>query len=142
MKSTRHWVLAAILSPAALLAAAGAAQEPQRIPGSEIADTFRGVTLVGTYNDGQDTRYRETYNPDGTIDYHDDDNGDLKGAWGVTNSTFCTYYDGIQGTCFQVSFSGANCFFFTAVSPSDRPPLPNDWTARGWKEGAPSTCDN
>ena len=46
--------------------------------GSELTATFRGMTLEGTYNDGEDTKYRETYNPDGTILYHDEDHGDRR----------------------------------------------------------------
>lgn len=142
MKSTRQKVMATALlalglGPHAPLIAA----EGERLTGGDITEALRGATLVGVYNDGRDSAYRETYNADGTIAYHDEENGDLKGVWGVNANTFCTYYDGIPGTCFQVRASGANCFFFVAVDVADRPPRPNDWTARGWKDGVPSTCD-
>lgn len=150
MKSTQQSFLATILSrltiglavavtPAVLPARAA---EGDRLIGEEIGDALRGMTLEGVYNDGQASSYRETYNPDGTVAYHDDDNGDQKGVWGVSRNTFCTYYEGIAGTCFQVTVMGTNCFLFTAVNVADRPPLPNDWTAKGWKAGIPPTCGN
>jgi len=110
--------------------------------GSELTATFRGMTLEGTYNDGEDTKYRETYNPDGTILYHDEDHGDQNGVWAVNGNTFCTYYEGIPGSCFQVTTEGTNCFSFTAVAFADRPAPPNDWTARGWNNNAASSCPN
>lgn len=107
------------LSAAAICLAAatapGKAVEPQHgsveMDGIAISSALPGMTMTGNYGNG--IRFTETYHPDGTVTYSDDNASD-RGRWFVRGRLFCTFYDKEDGACFSVRKSGTNCYeYFT-----------------------------
>ena len=78
---------------------AGPVLAGEKLPESEIAKTFSGMSLDGTYHDGE--FFSETYNEDGSIRYHGAESAD-SGEWSVENGRFCTFYESGQGACLFV----------------------------------------
>lgn len=125
-----------VLLISALFAAPAAAGE--RLEGKIIADTFRGMTLDGIYEDG--AFFTETYRDDGSIRYHDGKGSD-SGEWSVSGDTFCTFYEAQSGACFFVVRDGRNCFtFYEAVEEGGKLRPSPDWTSRGWDRAHHATC--
>ncbi|MCX5494542.1 hypothetical protein OSH11_07505 [Kaistia dalseonensis] len=137
------------------LMAAPAAMAGERMPESEIARTFSGITLDGIYSTG--AFFTESYNEDRSIRYHDVDGAD-SGEWSVQDGKFCTFYESQQGSCFFVERDGTNCFtFYEPEEPTDAEPPADgapttapapkaeagprkEWTSRGWDRSHPPTC--
>ncbi len=126
-------ILALLIAPAAALAG-------ERMFGFEMEKTFSGRTLDGVYENG--SFFSETYFEDGSIRYHDIEGAD-SGQWAVEDDTFCTFYESAAGACFFVERDGENCFTFYQALEGDGGRLVPDteWTSRGWRRGADSTCD-
>jgi hypothetical protein len=107
---------------------------------------FIGKTLDGHYVDG--LRWTETYNPDGRLEYRETARNGI-GYWYFRGSVFCTFYDpghGLNGGCWNAIKTSANCYeFYTAASERDDEAGPGPlggWTARAWRRGEPSTCQD
>jgi hypothetical protein len=107
---------------------------------------FIGKTLDGTYVDG--LRWTETYDPNGRLDYRETARKGV-GYWYFRGSVFCTFYDpghGLSGGCWSTIKTSANCYeFYSAGSDADDdgagPGPLGSWTARAWRRGEPSTCE-
>lgn len=128
-----------VMALAALVVACPMAAAGERLAGSAIEATFKGMTLDGIYDDG--AFFSETYFDDGSIRYHDDQGAD-SGEWSVKGDTFCTFYEGQDGACFFVERDGTNCFtFFEATEDTSKNLTPREtWTSRGWDRKAEATC--
>jgi hypothetical protein len=117
---------------------------PNWMGDAEIKKAFSGVTIKGLYADG--TAFTESYSADARISYTDV-RATLTGRWSVVNGAFCTLYDSmITGGCFKVMRHSGNCFefYFLAASESEaerEEPSRPSWTARGWDQSKPATCD-
>lgn len=133
--------LLAVLAAFAVVALPAASQAGERLFGFEMEKTFSGQTFDGIYENGG--FFSETYFEDGSIRYHDIEGAD-SGQWSVEQDTFCTFYESSSGACFFVERDGANCYtFFQAVEDAGGKRVPNaEWTSRGWRRGAESTCDS
>ncbi len=127
---------AALLAAIAGLVVASPGLAGERLQSFDIAKTFSGMTLDGIYHDG--SFFSETYGDDGRIRYHDS-NGADSGRWSVRGDRFCTFYRVQQGACFVVERDGANCFTFYEADRGSEAPV-DEWTSRGWRRGAASTC--
>lgn len=140
-------VLAVLL--AALMVTAptqlASAQAPAWMTDHELRRAFKGTTIEGHYADGR--TFVESYAKTGALDYREPArNRRQAGHWSVVAGTFCTIYDtSPTGGCFRVRRHSENCFEFyfqartEAQARSPEPGRPS-WTARGWRQGEPSTC--
>ena len=138
----RGLVAIAMMSSVAL---GGAAWASSWMTDADLNQTFRGITIDGTYANG--LTFRERYGEDGSVDYRESDGRTLTGHWSVVAGAFCTIYT-LSGTggCFRVRRLSANCFtfYFQARSEAEvaRPePGKPAWTARGWRIDQPATCN-
>lgn len=108
---------------------------------ADIRAALGGQAIDGHYRNGR--TFSESYAADGRISYRDDYRAS-GGRWSLVNGAFCTIYDGDpSGGCFRVRRSGANCFEFYFVARTEeeaKAPRKPDWTARGWRSDAKSTC--
>ncbi|MEQ1613333.1 MAG: hypothetical protein ABL904_11315 [Hyphomicrobiaceae bacterium] len=110
----------------------------------EIRKTFAGITINGVYIDG--IRFTESYADGGGISYRDPRKA-MSGRWSVINQSFCTLYDEhVTGGCFKVSRHSSNCYEFyflagTEVEAAKPEGARPSWTARGWDQAKPTTCD-
>ena len=108
---------------------------------------FIGKTLDGQYVDG--LSWSETYLAAGGLDYQEPLRRGV-GHWFFRGHVFCTFYDpgyGLNGGCWTTIKAGANCFEFYVASIgqdlSEEGPEPlGGWTARAWRTGEPSTCED
>ena len=121
---------------------AGAARGAERheMSASEILAALPGMTMTGSYADG--VRFTETYSPDKSIAYQDDRGSDT-GNWFEKDGLFCTFYVSLQGACFKVVRTGANCYEYYVAEGQDgvkSEPAAN-WNSVGWDVKHPSTCD-
>lgn len=114
--------------------------------GSELKSAFAGTTIEGTYADGRP--FEESYFDSGRLKYVEAMRNRVQhGNWSIVSGTFCTIYDiRPTGGCFRVRRQSANCyeFYFQARTKKEaRNPGPGrpTWTARGWRKGEPSTCN-
>ncbi len=101
---------------------------------------FEGKTVIGKYVNG--TPFTETYWVGGAISYRDNFITD-QGHWNVTAQGFCTFYDNVNGACFQMRMEGANCYDFFAVEDQANGPNKDGkpvLVAQGWFPDKPSTC--
>lgn len=108
---------------------------------ADIKGALGGQAIDGHYRNGR--TFSETYAADGHISYRDDYRSS-GGHWSLINGAFCTIYDSDpSGGCYRVKRSGTNCFEFYFVARTEdeaNSPRKPDWTARGWRRDAKSTC--
>jgi hypothetical protein len=126
-----------------LIAALGASSASAReswLSREDMTKYFEGKTVIGKYVNG--TPFTETYWAGGAISYRDSFVAD-QGHWNVTAQGFCTFYDNVNGACFQMRLEGANCFDFFAVEDQTTGPMQDGkpvMVAQGWFPDRPSTC--
>ena len=133
-----------IIFVVAVLALACPAMAEDRLgvlDGPGIITAFEGHSVHGAYVEG--LPFRETYQLGGAIEYWEP-GVNTSGQWSVVNGLFCTFYEALNGGCFQVKRLSQNCFdYFTATTE-----IPNSttlreepvFTARGALSHMPSTC--
>jgi hypothetical protein len=116
------------------------AESAARMTGAELSSSLSGMTMTGNYGNG--VKFTETYHPDGSIDYWDDQGTDT-GRWFVRDDLFCTFYDASEGACYSVRRSAANCYeYFTEEDESGTAhENAGNWNSVGWDRGKPSECD-
>ncbi len=116
------------------------ADNQRQLDGAEIIATFTGMSMVGNYADG--VKFTETYHPNGSIDYHDD-NMSADGHWYERHGLFCTFYTNVSGACFAVIKTGANCYEYYIREEEDGTvsPQAEKWNSVGWDKSKPSSCD-
>ena len=116
------------------------AGERQAMGSADILALLPGMTMTGSYADG--VKFTETYFPDKSIAYQDDRSSDT-GHWFEKDGLFCTFYASLQGACFKVVRTGANCYEYYTAEGQDgvkSEPAAN-WNSVGWDIKQPSTCD-
>jgi hypothetical protein len=142
--------LRAIAIAAILVASGGAARslEPPApwMDATALKAAFSGVTIEGFYADGRP--FEESYESTGRLRYVEELRNRIQlGYWSIVQGTFCTIYDAHPtGGCFRVRQHSANCFeFYFQARTEDEARKPDldhpSWTARAWRKGVPSTCD-
>ena len=127
-----------VASPAIGQQAAGGTAS--RMTGTEIFSTFGGMTMTGNYGNG--INFTESYHPDGSITYSDDDGSD-NGRWFTRGDLFCTFYDTYNGACYAVRQSGPNCFEYYTEEEEDGTSHAYEgaWNSVGWDRSKETTCD-
>ena len=121
-------------------AQAGEGGRARPMTGAEIAEMFPGLSIVGAYDNGD--FFTETYFPDGTISYRDDQ-GTQSGRWKIIGDRFCTKLPQEDRACWTIVRHGDNCFaYHLSQSRRETRALPPDskWLAIGWNPALPSTC--
>ncbi len=138
----------------AVLAAAGpisaVSPAPAAIPWmteEAMRAAFIGKTLDGHYGSG--LTWTEAYFPNGRLDYRESVRQAV-GTWYFRDRhVFCTFYDpphrpALTGGCWYALEIGTNCYEFyladLVASDPDGEDLSLRWNARGWRQDAPSTC--
>ena len=137
----KHAAALAVFLIAAMPASAGDLVRPGHIlSGTEISAVMNGMTMTGNYASG--LRFTESYHPDGSINYTDDEGTDT-GRWFVRDDLFCTFYDTYNGACFAVRQSGLNCFEYYTEQDEDGTAhaYSGEWNSVGWDISKQSTCD-
>ena len=116
------------------------AAERHEMNSAEILAALPGMTMTGNYSDGM--RFTETYAPDKSIAYQDDRGSDT-GSRFEKDGLFCTFYLSLQGACFKVVRTGANCYEYYVAEGQDGVKSEPDshWNSVGWDVKHPSTCD-
>lgn len=116
------------------------AAERREMSAAEILAVLPGMTMTGNYADGM--KFTETYAPDKSIAYQDDRGSDT-GNWFEKDGMFCTFYVSLQGACFKVVRSGANCYEYYVAEGQDglKSEPGSHWNSVGWDVKHPSTCD-
>lgn len=104
----------------------------------QLARELGGHTIKGYYTHNK-INFVEVYQPDGRITYKDDLKGDL-GHWSVRGSTFCTFYDRINGACWYVLKRSVNCYEFFPASADETTPVTRE-TLLGWQPDARAARD-
>ena len=136
----KHTVLIAVLLVAAPALAQNAKGKAPLLSGAEISSVMNGMTMTGNYGNG--VKFTETYHPDGSIDYSDDQGSDT-GRWFTRGDLFCTFYNNYDGACFAVRQSGPNCFEYYTEQEEDGSihAYEGAWNSVGWDISKDSTCD-
>jgi hypothetical protein len=116
------------------------AAERHDMSGAEILAALPGMTMTGSYADG--VKFTETYHADKHITYQDDRGSDT-GSWFERDGLFCTFYVSLQGACFKVVRTGANCYEYYVAEGQDgiKSEPASHWNSVGWDVAKPSTCD-
>jgi hypothetical protein len=111
-----------------------------RMNGPELSSSFPGMTMTGNYGNG--VKFTETYHPDGSIDYWDDQGTDT-GRWFVRGDLFCTFYDASEGACYSVRRSAENCYEYFTQEDETGASHDNagNWNSVGWDRAKPAGCD-
>jgi hypothetical protein len=119
---------------------ASLAGERYEMNSAEILDALPGMTMTGAYASGM--KFTETYHPGKDISYEDDQGSD-KGNWFEKDGMFCTFYVSLQGACFKVVRTGANCYEYYVAKGQDgiKSEPEAHWNSVGWDIAKPSTCD-
>ena len=144
-------VLAAIAGSNLLGAAAPApVVAPPWMTEEAMRAAFIGRTLDGHYGNG--VAWTEAYLANGRLDYREGQRQAV-GSWYFSGPhVFCTFYDppdrpALAGGCWNTIQISANCyeFYLAGLTGSDHDERdPGDWmlrwNARGWRQDAPSTC--
>ena len=114
-----------------------------------MRQAFIGGTLDGHYVDG--LRWSESYTADGRLDYREAVRNGV-GYWYFRERVFCTFYDpgqGLSGGCWTAIKVSTNCYEFYVSGLADpqsgeeaTPGPLGSWTARAWRQGEPSTCED
>ena len=117
-----------------------AAGERYELSAAEILAALPGMTMTGSYADGM--KFTETYALDKSIAYQDDRGSDT-GNWFEKDGLFCTFYVSLQGACFKVVRTGANCYEYYVAEGQDgiKPAPASNWNSVGWDVKHPATCD-
>jgi hypothetical protein len=133
------------LASVALAAPHIASAMPAWMSEEAMRAAFIGKTLDGYYVDG--LRWTETYDPNGRLEYRETARKGV-GYWYFRGNVFCTFYDpgySLSGGCWNTIKTSANCYeFYSARSEADDDAGPGplgSWTARAWRHGEPSTCE-
>lgn len=110
-----------------LATAAPAAAMPERLSGPEIRDWLLGNTVVGVW---AGTPYRQLFRPDGTTAYKADGVPVDEGRWWVTDTEYCSWWQGSGEACYLVLRDGDDLIWRTkgvfrrsysaAVAPGDQ----------------------
>jgi len=146
---TFFMALALILLPLGALANDITADDLSPLTGDALTETFKGVTMHGTYKSPRErtgtSAFTETFNADGTTHYSEGKITDT-GNWVVTGNTICFAYNGelMGGTsCFNV-FRAGNCYYSYGLGQlkSGYPVRPNSWSAKTIVKGEYNTCDD
>jgi hypothetical protein len=103
---------------------------------NDLTYVFAGREVKGEYSNG--VAFSEIYHKNGTITYAEGATR-VAGKWKISETSFCTEYDGLTGGCFNVKSTGANCFEYWLLDAAGKVKDPN-WIARGWQAKYPSTC--
>ena len=117
----------------------------ERVVGDDLFEAFTGVTHDGAYNfDGVGEprgRYRETHNPDGTVEYSDKRVSE-SGAWIIVDDMLCFTYQTMNGGCFRV-WRVDNCYYYYSDAIPETPGEAGRdyWTARSVAEGETAGCE-
>ena len=134
-----------VLTFAVLAAPLVATAMPAWMSEEGMRAAFIGKTLDGHYVDG--LRWTETYDPNGSLDYRETARKGV-GYWYFRGNVFCTFYEpgfGLNGGCWNAVKTSANCYeFYSAGSEGDEEAGPGplgSWTARAWRRGEASTCE-
>jgi hypothetical protein len=116
------------------------AAERHEMSATEILSALPGMTMTGSYADG--VKFTETYFLDKKIAYQDDRGSDT-GNWFEKDGLFCTFYVSLQGACFKVVRTGANCYEYYVAEGQDglKSEPAAHWNSVGWDIRHPSTCD-
>ena len=125
----------------ALHVCAGSAYADEaHMDGPALKDIFPGMTMTGNYGNG--VKFTETYRPDGSIDYWDDQGTDT-GRWFVRGNLFCTFYDASEGACYSVRRSAENCYEYFTQEDETGASHDNagNWNSVGWDRAKPAGCD-
>lgn len=143
MLSFRLASLAFAISFAAFGASAlaqGDAGSAARMTSGELSSSLSGMTMTGNYGNG--VKFTETYHPDGSVTYADDQGND-RGRWFVRGGLFCTFYETSNGACFSVKKSGGNCYEYFTQEEEDGSIHADAgaWNSVGWDQGKVSSCD-
>lgn len=122
------------------ISAASALADDARMDGPSLKAIFPGMTMTGNYGNG--VNFTETYHPDGSIDYWDDEGSDT-GRWFVRGNLLCTFYDLSEGACYSVRRSAENCYeYFTQEDEAGAShENAGSWNSVGWDRDKPSGCD-
>ena len=96
--------------------------------------------MTGNYGNG--VTFTETYHPDGSIDYRDDEGSDT-GRWYVRGNLFCTFYNASEGACYSVRRSAGNCYEYFTQEDETGATHENagNWNSVGWDNSKPTGCD-
>ncbi len=140
MKHIARLAISTLLFTGSFAAAQSARPNGRQMDGIELSSTFPGMTMVGNYGNG--VKFTETYHPDGSIDYSDDQSRD-RGRWFVRGRLFCTFYETSNGACFSVKKSGGNCYeYFTQEEEDGSIHVDaGAWNSVGWDQSKQSSCD-
>ena len=112
----------------------------REMDGTELSASLSGMTMTGNYGNG--IKFTETYHPDGSVTYADDQTSD-RGHWFVRGRLFCTFYETSNGACFSVKTSGDNCYEYFTQEEEDGS-IHRDagaWNSVGWDKSKQSSCD-
>jgi hypothetical protein len=150
VRSKRIAVPAAAAAVSFLGAVSAPAVAPVWMSEEAMRAAFIGKTLDGHYGNG--VTWTEAYLADGRLDYREPGRKAV-GNWYFRNgNVFCTFYDPpdrpvMTGGCWNTIQTGANCyeFYLAGLLPGEPgEDVPGDgmlrWNARGWRQDAPSTC--
>ena len=141
--------LALSLLPAISFANDITAEDLSPLIGEALTDTFKGVTMHGTYKHPRErtgtSAFTETFHENGTTSYREGKITD-KGEWAVTGDTICFGYSGeLSGgvSCFNV-FKAGNCYYSYGLGQlrDGYPVRPNSWSAKTIIKGEYNTCDD
>lgn len=125
------------------------AEDLTPIIGEALTDTFKGVTMHGTYKRPRErtgtSAFTETFHTDGTTSYREGHMTDT-GQWTVLAKTICFSYAGEMSggkSCFNV-FKAGNCYYSYGLGQLQNgyPVFPNRWSAKTIIKGEYSTCDD
>ncbi len=108
---------------------------------AEILAALPGMTMTGSYADG--VKFTETYHSGQRRSAYQDDRGSDTGNWFEKDGLFCTFYVSLQGACFKVVRTGANCYEYYVAEGQDGIKSEPDahWNSVGWDQAKPSSCD-
>lgn len=141
--------LALALLPALSFANVITAEDLSPLIGDALTQTFKGVTMQGTYKHPRErtgtSTFTETFHPNGTTSYREGKITD-QGQWTVTDDRICFAYSGeLSGgtSCFNV-FKAGNCYYSYGLGQlRDGYPLrPNSWSAKTIIKGEYTTCND
>lgn len=112
----------------------------REMDGIELSASLSGMTMTGNYGNG--VKFTETYHPDGSVTYADDQASD-RGHWFVRGRLFCTFYETSNGACFSVKKSGDNCFEYFTQEQEDGSIHADAgaWNSVGWDSSKTSSCE-
>ncbi len=140
MKIIARLAAAALMSTACLAQAQDVKRNGLQMDGIELSAVLSGMTMTGNYGNG--VKFTETYHPDGSVTYADDQGND-RGRWFVRGRLFCTFYETSNGACFSVKKSGDNCYEYFTQEEEDGSIHADAgaWNSVGWDKNKTTSCD-